>query len=215
MYLISTYTHEVKSYCDEKFFKRFNELDADKIIVDNTPGLKYAKRLTEFHPNIHHLEISVEPEHTRFQRSVSDSANHVRDYFLSGAWSYLVIIESDVIVPRGLLNLFDEAISMAEDWGAIGGYYHSQFHDWWKWGTQPYENKDCKSLKKTHHVLSGCTVYSRDIIQRLPFRWSDDNLEAFPDAFMSHDITKHTTKKLYDYPKIICKHEHNEKGLRH
>ena len=48
MYLISTYTHQVKSYCDEKFFKRFMELDADKIIVDNTPGLEYAKRLKKF-----------------------------------------------------------------------------------------------------------------------------------------------------------------------
>ena len=215
MYLVSTYTHKVKSYCEQKFFNRFMELDADKIIVDNTPGLSYAQHLTRYNSNIHHLEISKEPDNTRFLRSVSDSANYIRDYFLDGAWSYLVIIESDVIVPKSLLNLFDEAIAMAENWGAIGGYYYRGFHDFDKWGTQPYENKSCKSIKKTQHVLSGCTVYHRDIIELFKFKWSYDNLEAFPDAWMSHDINTRTNRNLYDYPKIICTHEANEKGARH
>lgn len=214
MYLVSTYTHQVKSYCDVKFFKRFNELDADKIIVDNTQGLDYARSLQErFCDNVHHLEISGEDY--RFQRSVCDSANYVRDYFLDGGWDYLVILESDVIVPRGLLNLFDEAIAMAENWAAIGGYYHTWFHTYDKWGTQPYENKRCKSLKKTQHVLSGCTVYSRNVMERLPFRWSLDDVGAFPDAWICHDVNKFTNMNLYDYPKIICTHEHNEKGERH
>ena len=190
------------------------EIGEDRIIVDNTPGLDYTNELTKFH-QVHHLEIPTEPGHTRFQRVVTESANYIRDYFLLGEWKYLVIIESDVIVPKSLLNLFDEAMSMADNWGAIGGYYYRGFHDYEKWGKYPYVNKECTSLEKTQHVLSGCTVYHRDVIEQFDFRYDERNLEPFPDAWICYDINKHTTKNLYNYPKIICAHESDEFGKRH
>jgi len=45
-YLLATYTNEVKSYCDEKFFERFASFPADKIVVDNSANKNYATRLS-------------------------------------------------------------------------------------------------------------------------------------------------------------------------
>ena len=213
MYLLSTYTHEVKKYCDELFFERFCSYDCDKVVVDNSQGMEYTTRLRELTElNVIHVDVPVEPRDTRFQRNVTDSANIVRSEFLFGDYKYLIIIESDVLPPKNLLTLFDEAMEMADkmpfsEWAAIGGLYYYGWPDHDK-GRGKIE------LEKTHHVLSGCTVYKRDVIEQFPFRWSMENVGAFPDAWICHDINENLDRSLYNYKKIICEHMTNKEGRR-
>jgi len=212
MYLLSTYTHEVKSYCDEIFFERFLSYDCDKIVVDNSQGMEYTDRLRDLTElNVMHVDVPKEPQRTRFLRNVTDSANAVRSKFLEGRCKYLIIIESDVLPPVNLLTLFDEAMGMADDlpfgkWAAIGGLYYAGFHN--------FRGAGKIELEKTHHVLSGCTVYSRDIIEQFPFRWDWENVGAFPDAWICDDINRNTDMSLYNYKKIICEHMTNREGRR-
>ncbi len=211
-YLVSSYTHEVKRYCDKRFFERIMSYDADKFIVDNSQGLEYTEHLKKLTGGyVNHIDVPKEPQETRFLRNVANSANMVRDYFLGGDYEYLVIIESDVLPPVDLLRLFDEGITMAEglpfgEWAAIGGLYYPGFHD--------FRGAGKLELEKTHHVLSGCTVYSRDIIEMFPFRWSYEELGAFPDAWICHDINKKTDRSLYNYKRIVCEHMADNKGGR-
>ena len=211
MYLLSTYTHEVKSYCDKVFFERFMNYDCDKVIVDNSQGSAYALHLRELtNHTIIDIDVAKEPQRTRFLRNVTDSANAVREVFLDSDAEYLIIIESDILPPLNLLDLFDEAMAMADKmpfgkWAAIGGLYYAGFHD--------FKGAGKIELEKTHHVLSGCTVYARDVIEKFPFRWSWDNIGAFPDAWICHDINT-TDRSLYNYKRIVCEHMTDNKGRR-
>ena len=204
MHFIAVYTHACKDYCDYTFFSRVRKLGGHLEVVDNTPGLAYTKKLKKAGLRVEHIEVPREPTATLFLRNVTQSVNLLRDKFLESKYEHFVIIESDVLPPPNLLNLFDEAASKAEDWAAIGGLYYHGFHNLAR----------RVALEKTHHVLSGCTMYNRDMLQIFNFRYDMSNPGAFPDAWWSHDINHKTDKKLYNYPKIVCQHLHDGKGGR-
>ena len=202
MYFIAVYTNKVKDYCDKKFFDRLQQTGGDIFVADNTPSMTYTKKLRKMGLEVDHIPVSPTPKKTLFQRNVQTSVNHLRDKFLASDYEHFIIVESDVLVPKNLLDLFDRARILADEWAAIGGLYHRSVHD--------FNHAGIDRLYKTHCVLSGCTLYHRDMLQLFNFRWSDSNIGMFPDACWSHDIITHTNKNLYDYGGIAC--EHMDKG---
>lgn len=207
-YFIAIYTNKVKEYCDEKFFERVYALSKGNPVhvVDNTIGDTYFNKLRELcksydNFNIHHIDIIKEPKLTQFQRNVSESANYLRSIFLKTNIHNFLIIESDVLPPINLLDTFSNT-NLQEDAGALGALYYQGFHDYKKTGIQ-----------KTHHILSGCTSYIRELIEKYPFRWSHENLGAFPDAWISYDSGKEFG--LYNNHDIICEHMHRKNGSRY
>jgi hypothetical protein len=229
-YFIAVYTNKVKSYCDGQFFARLDEIKGDNYIgiVDNTVGNDYLKRLFKITgENVYKINVPSEPKRTQFLRNVEASVNSLRDDFLQRDEKYFLIIESDVLPPYDLLDLLDEDIETLETgyrtrtydwfedetirrnsipkvekpWGAIGALYYSGFHDYEKKGLQP-----------THHTLSGCTVYKREAVEKYPFRWSSDNLDAFPDAWWSYDAGQQYS--LWNDHDIHCDHLHSKNGTR-
>jgi len=207
-YLIGIYTNQVKSYCDKHFFDRIKQLNCDYLVVDNTIGSGYSNKLKKIGiENIIHIDIPEQPKRTQFLRNVTISANIIRDYFLERDYENLFIIESDVLVPLNVFELFKKAREKAENWAAIGGLYYHGFHNFSKAGRD--------LLVKTHHVLSGCTIYAREIIEMFKFRHDiKENINAFPDAWLSHDINHKTNKNLYNYHAIVCNHMSNRWGKR-
>ena len=211
--LLATYTNKVKDYCERQFFDRFLSYEADKIIVDNTAGTDYYHHLQEIAgADVVHVDVKREPLKTRFLRNVTESANYIRDYFLDNDYRYLIIIESDVIPPKDLLSLFDDAMYIAnfihdvkggKNWGAIGGIYYDGFHDFSKAGEDTIVEKP--------HVLSGCTLYKRELLEKHKFRWSYEDIGAFPDAWICHDSPEYIK---YDYYKIVCDHLKDADGRR-
>lgn len=209
-YFIAVYTNEVKDYCEEEFFERVFEISKGVIpvcVIDNSLDSRYTNRLNEINKNrsnfhIAHLDISEEPKRTQFLRNVSESVLHLRSIFLSGDYTYFIILESDVIPPKDLLDRFDKDIPLLDiispTWGALGGIYYKGFHDY-----------DLGGLHQIHHVLSGCTLYKRDLIKKYPFRWSKENLGAFPDAWICKDAEKEYT--FYNDHEIVCDHLFNPK----
>lgn len=222
-YFIATYTNKVKDYCDEKFFKKIKELKGDNYVgvVDNTIGNDYFKRLVRMVPgNIYKVNVPAEPKRTQFLRNVAESVSALREDFLQRDEDYFLIIESDVIPPKDLLQHFDNAIEqlncldavskiavdgenekIIKPWGAIAAIYYKGFH-----------NYDLTGLQPTHHCLSGCTVYKREAVEKYPFRWSEENLDAFPDAFWSHDAGQEYS--LWNDHTIHCEHVHAANGTR-
>jgi hypothetical protein len=208
-YFIAVYTNKVKAYCDREFFMRTKQLPRTELhVVDNTIDMDYYNHLGRLGiQNLYHVVVDEQPKRTQFLRNVTQSVNHLRDIFLAGSCDHFIIIESDVMVSRNLIDLFESAIVKAKDWAAIGGYYYLGFHDFNKAGID--------RLEEVHHVLSGCTIYNRDMISVFNFRYDDkENIGAFPDAWWCHDVKKHTDKKLYNYCKIVCKHRMNSRGLK-
>ena len=203
MYFIAVYTNKVKEYCDKKFFENLKKAGGDIFVVDNSKDISYTERLRKFGLNVEHILVDYYPRNTLFQRNVTHSVNLLRDKFLDSKYKHFIIVESDVIVPVNLIELFEEAMPKANDWAAIGGLYHRGFHN--------FQRAGIDYILQTHHVLSGCAIYNRDALERFKFRWSWENIGAFPDAWWCHDINHKTDKKLYDYHKIVC--EHLEKGF--
>lgn len=206
-FFIAIYTHECKSYCDEQFFNNLFQSNLDKAIIriiDNSNNLNYTEKLksicnkfSNIDYNIEHIDVSRNDLTTLFLRNVADSVNYLRDKFLKTDCKYFVILESDLLPPTEWLSYFLEVIDKAD---LIGGVYYFGVH-------REELFRDPTILEFVHHVLSGCTLYKREVIEKLPFRWSTENLNAFPDAWMSADSTKEGFK-LANYSKIKCDHLH-------
>lgn len=222
-YFICSYTADCKSYCDEEFLARVNELKGNNPfhLVENSTGLEYYDRLwnivktNDYKMSISHIQIQRQPDKTIFHRRVCDSISFLRKKFLETDLPYMLIIESDVIPPVNLLEELDKDInslskekfwkSLGNDympWGILGGLYYTGFHDFSK-----------KDLQKTHHVLSGCTVYKRELIEKYPFRFDEKDLGPFPDALICHDAGKDFS--LWNDHDIVCEHREVSPGMRY
>jgi len=210
-FFIATYTNRVKGYCDTEFLSNLAKLSVNHpvMVVDNTIGEEYTERLTTLthtYPNfsVVHITVPKEPKESQFQRNVTESVNLCRDAFLRSDADHLLIIESDVLPPINLLDKLEEDVLylMGEKWGIIGGLYYRGFHNYNMSGLQP-----------THHVLSGCTLYNRELIASTPFRYDTSALGAFPDAWMSGDASN-KGYTLYNDHLILCEHLEINPGNR-
>lgn len=210
-YLIGIYTNEVKDYCDKDFIDNVYKLSQgrDVVLIDNSQSLRYYNRLlqlTDEYDNftVHHIEVPYDPKATLFHRNVTTSVLFLRDLFLKGNYDYLFIIESDVFPPEDVIAKFEDSIKQIDDknLGILGGLYYVGFH-----------NYKLKGLQKTHHVLSGCTIYKRELIEKYPFRYDEKDLGPFPDAWICFDAGKEYS--LWNNHDIICEHRHNVNGTRY
>jgi len=199
-YFVAVYTNKVKEYCDEEFFKYFSQFTIGGI-VDNTQSLDYKEKLKKLTKlPVYHLSIPYNPKHTLFKRNVATSVEFLRGLFLKTDCKYFLILESDVIIPNlDFLKIINERVKNLEilhkNWGALGIPYYEGFHDFTKQG-----------LQKTHHVLSGATIYRKEAIEKNKFRWDINNLRAFPDALWSFDALKDYS--LWDDYSLILEHRH-------
>lgn len=211
-YYIVSYTNKVKSYCQDEFLATYGAIleGHEGIVVDNTnDGGEYAKQLRKHLKHVVHINVPQEPAESKFQRNVTESVNLCRREFLKSDADIMVIIESDVIPPKDLITRLDESIihlSQAESfhykpWGIIGGLYYVGFHDF-----------TLEGLQDTHHVLSGCTAYKRELVKKHKFRYDPNDLGPFPDALMSFDAGKHYS--LWNDHSIICQHLEVSPGCR-
>lgn len=202
-FFVAVYTNEVKAYADKAFFQPLLQYSRGGV-VDNSTNPGYTQELKNLtNLAVYHLDIPYEPRITLFQRNVAESVQYLRSRFLESDCDYFLILESDVIAtPDLLVRLYNSIKRLPEDWGALGCLYYEGFHDYKKAG-----------LQRTIHVLSGATVYKREAIQKYPFRWSTDNLGAFPDAWWSIDAGKEFS--LWDDHAIRLKHLHNTNGTRY
>jgi len=212
-FFIAVYTHEVKSYCDVEFFTnilKFTSKDYALHIVDNTEHEGYANKLKNICDNlclkvdsITHLNIPPNPHNTNFHRKVRDSVNLLRDKFLESDCEYFLIIESDVITPSNVLEKFLDVINKADLIGAI--YYRTIHKDEW------FNPEHCELIST--NVFSGCTLYKRNVIEKIAFRIDETDLASFPDSNMSLDANRSGFKTAL-YTGIKCEHAHSSCGTR-
>ena len=208
---LGIYTCSQKQYCDVKFFNTINNLDPkpDKIfIVDNSiDDDSYADRLKYLCKDAEIVHINIKLGKNYIHRTISESANIIRDAFLKSDCDALLIIESDVMpIKHNAIELLSEHLN---DYAGIGGIYYKGFHND-EWFEENYN--EFEPLQNTT-LLSGCTLYRRDAIQNIPFRYDVSNLGALPDAWMSCDMTLLGYKQA-NYTKVKCEHLHNELGER-
>jgi hypothetical protein len=205
--LIAVYTNKVKRYCDVQFFNALkNNVSTEHIyVVDNTTDNgSYANELKNIiNCNIVNLDIPEYPESSKFHRKVAESVLYLRDIFLKSNYQYFGIVESDVIIPPNTIEtLLTNIKAMPDDTGAVGALYYEGFHDY-----------NLTGIQYTNHVLSGCTIYKRAMIEKYPFRWQETYMQAFPDALICLDAINEY--KYYNNHDLKCTHAHTENGSRY
>jgi len=203
----AVYTNKVKSYCDVEFFNALqNNISTEHIyVVDNTSDNgSYANQLRGIiNCNIFNLDIQEQPVVTKFHRKVTESVLFLRNIFLESDYKYFLIAESDVIIPPNTIDTLLENIeTLPSDTGAVGALYYEGYH-----------NYGLSGIQYTDHVLSGCTIYKRSMIEKYPFRYQEDYLQAFPDAFICIDAINEF--KYYNNHELKCKHAHSSNGSRY
>jgi len=207
---IAIYTHQCKSYCDDEFFRNLFQSDigfASINIIDNTLGTNYFHDLYNKYGKrayVDHVIVDRGDSKTQFLRNVEASLYGLRCKFLKGPYRYFVILESDVIPNDSKwLHYFMEVSDQAD---IIGGLYYHGFHspDMWSGPAR---------IILTTHVLSGCAMYTRTVIEQYIFRWSEDNINAFPDAWICYDAIK-AGFRVANYTKIQCRHLTDANGGR-
>lgn len=208
-YFIAVYTNQVKKYCDQQFFRALGKATKEKncivTIVDNSQDKEYSLRLLENMEEwlghdefvVDKIDIDYFPKETLFLRSVTESVNYLRGTFLqSKGYEKFIIVESDVIVPENLISLFEEVKDQAD---IIGGIYYIGWHN------HLLFDLAVTDLVPTSHVLSGCTMYDRKLIEHIPFRWDPADTGEFPDSNISKDALM-AGFRLANYAKIKCLH---------
>ena len=128
--LIGTPVHELKDYCMEKWLKNVAKLQkespADLLIVDNSAGLGYVKKMTEYcekfginNYKIEHLEIDQgelvnknidEQIHERVARS----QEMIRQFVLSKDYDVWFSWECDQLIPSDTLLKLLEIMKMGD-----------------------------------------------------------------------------------------------------
>lgn len=208
---IAVYTNQCKSYCDQPFFENLHNISKNNhvMVVDNTlDDGEYTSRIGMLTRSYHNFDVNwiivpVEPKNTQFQRNVTESVNLCRLAFLQSKCDHFLVIESDVVPPDYLIEKLEEDIqNLPDTWGAIGALYYQGFHDY-----------SLDGLNQTHHCLSGCTLYNGKLVREMPFRWSYDNLGAFPDAYISYDATQEGYTLWNDHD-LIATHLEKSPGDR-
>lgn len=199
-YFISIYTNQIKKYCDDIFFKRVNEVSKGNpvCIVDNSETSDYLEtlRIRYNYPNFsfHHIKISSGTDKAKSFRNIEESVNYIRNIYLQTNIGKFLILESDTIPPINLLERFDATIrTLPKKWGILGAIYYHGYH-----------NMEAKGLHKQNQALSGCTVYKRELIEKYPFRYDENNLGAYPDYWICHDSRNEF--EIYNHYDIRCEH---------
>lgn len=206
-FFVAIYTNQVKDYASEAFFEHIDFPIG--IVVDNSKSELYQDKLRKLtHLPVKRLLLEQNPRETLFQRNVAESVSLLREEFLKTDCKYFLILESDVIITPTFFDEISKSLEKLESlpfekpWGALGCLYYEGFHDYSKSGINP-----------THHVLSGATIYRREAIEKYKFRWSLENLGAFPDAWWSIDAGLEYS--LWNDHDIKLIHLHNKNGTRY
>lgn len=203
--MIGSYIHECKRYCSDKFFKTLldsNTGNAQITVIDNSETKDFSNELNrkygKHNIEIIHMTVPRIDKKTQFHRNVTESVNYLRRLFIDGDYDYLVLLESDVL-PRDKewLSYFFDVIDKGD---IIGGLYYQGF------GGHEHLNDDVIDVIPVYHVLSGCTLYKRDVIATIPFRYDKESLNSFPDALMSIDAGA-MDYRLINYTRIRCDHK--------
>lgn len=226
-YFLAVYTNQCKRYCDALFFSNFkNNLSTDfeLHIVDNSAGFEYFDRLSRYVPiwsginaSIAHLYtpadlsgLPISPDTfrdrtmTTAMHNIVSSANYLREKFIKSGCQYFVIIESDILFPADFLDRLVEHIDQGE---AFGGIYYENWHK------KEWFDPSFKEIVSAGHVLCGCTLYKREMIEQVSFRYVKGNTKDFPDYWLSVDAVQKGFR-LFHACAVKCIHLFDNEGSR-
>ena len=230
--MIGIPTYDQKNYCLEYF-------------MDNLNGFTYPKNLLEIYvadnskTNKNALHIRDKygvktfwknyDDYTLFQK-MADSHNQLRSYFLESDCEFLLHLESDIFPPKDVIEqllwcrqpiacafyqVFDGSHRQPcirlqdknnEHYREYQFYREMQhFHHFWVDG----------KLKETFIAGIGCALMSRNLLNKVKFRYDTSLIENNPpDTYFAVDV-RDLGVQNYVHTGLLCFHWNREEWGRH
>ena len=228
--LVAFPTSDKKMYCEEDFVKQIKSFTYpvyDIFVVDNSKDPKKVKRWWK-----NGIKAVHSPIKGNFREELTRHQNIIRDYFLSGGYDYLMMIESDVFTGEAIIDKF---VGYAEVYGAgvVTGTYEIMKGEPTLCLTSTVDSRLVRSERLLPRDLGyeamgqgiiplnkllddpdarltatgiGCTLFRREALEDVNFRVDLKlNKNAFSDTFVFTDIANKGYEILIDSD-LICEH---------
>lgn len=221
--LVGVVTYEGKDYIFPKNYEIISNLtypNYDFVVVDNSPTSNYVNKLRRRgYKHIHHITRGGELDGTtnNSRMALAKSQNFIRNYMLENDYDYLLLVESDLLPPKDIIErLLGHVKPVVGCWYWIGTegiklpcIFVNQRMPNGLMGTRligtrvnPDGTKDINypevgqyintGLRKVHGVGFGTTLMRRDVVELEPF-WYDerfDNKHSDVYFYLNLDVKK-------------------------
>jgi len=216
--LLATPISDKKAYILQEwltYIRQFTYPNYDVYLVDNSHNPSYHKSIWEEHGIACGY---VNPTGKRATQYITESQNKLRDYFLAGDYDYFFSLECDNFPPP---NIIEFMLSFKKDNFNIP-YFLKRGDDQCLGVQKSVINYQgfCsnKVLSPTDSLTQfdgrvkpyfapslGCSLLSRRLMEKIPFRVSNTNPYAFSDSYFHWDSNKLGIKP-YVHMGQLCKH---------
>lgn len=201
--LVGIVTYEGKDYIFDRCYqavKNFDYPNYEIVVVDNTKGTSYQKKLRM--KGVKKVHTVKRRENPYF--SIAAAQNKVREIFLEGDYTHLLMVESDLIPPK---NTIQRLLGYSKD--VVGSLYYlgtvvktpcitiekpgsnkayprlklvGSDDETGKLLGKPEEIQDYvnKGLMRVHGCGFGCTLMRRDVVKLFTFKAVMTNNEDKP-----------------------------------
>lgn len=176
--LIGTPTFGYHEHCIDEFVAALelqSERCFDYVLVDNSPTLAYVNEL-----RAKGLPVIRAPYHHRMRERTTVARNLIREIVLRGAYSHLLFLDQDVMLPpHGLARLLQHSLPVVS-----GIYCKDEDGERYAmvvlpdWQTRPGGIKvtplillEGRGLVEIEAAGFGCLLIERRLVEKLPFRY--------------------------------------------
>jgi hypothetical protein len=216
--LVGTPTSDKKAYCQDDFISNIKSFSYPhkSLIVDNSADRKNHKEIIKEGINSIHIKPNNKPVHA----VLAESHEEIRKYALRNNFDYLLHLESDVFPPSDIIQrllIHNLPIVSAMYMIDFGKESHLMAQEMEGLG-EIRETRNLKNgqdllfinsgLKQIFHCGLGCVLISREVLEKIEFRW-EKGATIHPDGFFAFDTDQLGYNKFID-TSILCRHENSE-----
>jgi len=198
---IGTPVHARKDYCMGQFMQTVNAINYPEFqhcVVDNSPAVSYMNDIKTLYGTpkreFFHVETSDESlKGDSSHKRLVASYTIMRDRFLATDCEFFMTLECDVMIPSDGLTKLVEA-----DKDMIQGFYYVGFFG---------EEDNGTGLMKFGHNkgLNGVSLFKRNVLEKIAFRYDPNILAAHQDAFFFTDACAMGFESWY-HRDVRCPH---------
>ena len=197
--LVAAPQNEVKNYCSDEYLSRITNLtykNYDILIVDNSETNDNAKKLRKLGIKCLH----VKPKQKENQKYIAESQELIRLEALRGGYDFVMMIETDVIVPHDIIERLlahqkqvvsgtyfigegSDSRLMLQDIEKTGKHFRHTVNIDGGYGILKVDGK----LNQVLHAGLGNTLIHKSVLEQIKFRWIE-GVDSHSDTFFAVDL---------------------------
>lgn len=215
--LVCAPQHDSKMYCWDEWktnVHNFTYPNYDVFLADNSSGDEFSKKIKEEGFLVERVKNKKGVMHR-----LADSHNACRSFALTGEYDYILHLETDIIPPIDIIEMLLNSgkkicsasydiwhgklrramIQLDEDFDRYKNAYRTI-----SFAEEQEPHVFNGMIRRVYHAGLGCILISRDILEKIPFRYID-KMGLSADTWFANDCYKQDIP-IYLDSTIQCKH---------